>query len=401
MGTDTELRIRSGLSGGRQEEWGEAITAAGLQGAPTEAARTWIDGTYSLELESMIRRGLTFTAEAGGRHTELQDALREDPTTLQPGSNGGWAGLGLELVTGRTIFSISGRAEADGVKGVVPSQRVSLVTGAISMQTLIGEARNLHLGMVAYRLDDGLSTSTRIWPRMSFSSRYSERFAMYIRYRPAIDYLTLGEARTVNPFVANSFTIAPRRERFNLAIGLHYTVAPRIVLGFQVARRLFDLLPAWRRVDLVNESNSRGLFMLDGIDSPGLNETRLSVQGDPSNRLTFSGEIVLRDPTGGGIEELPHLPKFELTGGVNAVGPWNLDLGAEVTWLGERYGDTAGQASRRLDPAADLSLRTAKDFGDLLTIWLELRNVLDREIVIWEGYPMPGRTTALGISLRF
>ncbi len=401
LGTNTELRFRAGLATGRQEEWGEALPAASLQGTPTGAARTWIDGTYEVELESMIRRGLTFRAGAGGRHAELQDAIREDPTTLKPGSNGGWANIGLEWITGRSIFSITGRAEGDGVKGVVPARKVSLVSGDLSMQALVGEESNFYLGAIFYRLDDGLSVTTHIWPRVSFSSQYSERFGMYVRYHPSIDYLTLGAARIANPFVANSFIIAPRQERFNLAVGLRYTVAARIVLGFQVARRLFERLPVWRRVDLVNESNSRGLFMLDTIESPGLNETRMSIEGEPSDRFYFSSEIVLRNPTGRGIEELPHIPRFEFSGGVNAVGPWNIDLGARVTWLGERYGDTAGLASRRLAPAADLSLRTARSFGDKFTIWLELRNVLDREIVIWEGYPMPGRTTALGISLRF
>ncbi len=405
LGTNTELRIRAGFSGGRQEEWGDAITIAGLPGlqaAPADAARTWIDGTYGLEFESTLRRGLTFRAGAGGRHTELRDNTRQAPTTLEPGSNGGWADLGLEWVTGRTIFALSGRAEGDGVKGVLPGRTVSLVTSEVSMQTLVGEARNFHLGAVVYQLNDGLSTITRIWPRVSFSSRYSDRFRMYVRYHPAIDYLSLSAARVANPFVANSFTVTPRRERFNLAIGLTYTVAPRIEMEFQVARRIFELMPVWRRVDLTNESNSRGLFMLDGIDSPGLNETRLGLRGDPSERFVFSSEVVLRDVTGGGgIEELPHIPRFEFTGGINTVGPWNIELGAEVIWLGERYGDSAGLSSRRLEPAADLSLRTARKFGDLLTVWLELRNVLDREIVIWEGYPMPGRTTALGISLRF
>jgi len=401
LGTNTEFRFRTGLATGRQDEWGTAIPAAVLQGAPTDAARTWINGTYEVEIESLIRRGLTFRAGAGGRHAELQDEVRETSTTIKPGSNGGWADVGLEWVTRRSIFSIGGRAEADGVKGVVPARNVSLVSGELSMQSLVGEGRNLHLGAIFYRLNDGLSTSTRIWPRVSFSSQYSDRFGMYVRYHPSIDYLTLGEARIENPFVANSFTISPRQERFNLAVGLRYTVATRIVFGFQVARRLFERLPVWRRVDLVNESNSRGLFMLDTINSPGLNETRMSIEGEPRDRLYFSSEIVLRDPTGGGIEELPHIPRFEFSGSVNAVGPWNIDLGARVTWLGERYGDTAGDASRRLAPAADLGLRTAKNIGDLFTIWLELRNVLDREIVIWEGYPMAGRTTAFGISLRF
>jgi len=404
LGSNSELRIRAGLSGGRQEEWGDAITIAGLPGlqaAPADAARTWIGGTYGLEFESMLHRGLTFRAGAGGRHTELRDDTRQAPTGLEPGSNGGWADLGLEWVTGRTIFALSGRAEGDGVKGVLPGRTVSLVTGELSMQTLVGEARNFHLGAVVYQLNDGLTTITRIWPRVGFSSRYSDRFGMYVRYHPAIDYLSLGAARIANPFVANSFTVTPRRERFNLAIGLTYTVAPRIEMEFQVARRLFELMPVWRRVDLPNESNSRGLFMLDGIDSPGLNETRLGLRGDPSRRFVFSSEVVLRDVTGGGIEELPHIARFEFTGGINTVGPWNIELGAEVIWLGERYGDSAGLSSRRLEPAADLSLRTARRFGDLLTVWLELRNVLDREIVIWEGYPMPGRTTALGIAFRF
>ena len=82
-------------------------------------------------------------------------------------------------------------------------------------------------------------------------------------------------------------------------------------------------------------------------------------------------------------------------------GPWGLSLGADLNWLGERFGDSAGTAARRIAPAAELGFRVARTFAGSLTAWLELRNVFDSEVVLWESYSRPGRTTALGFSIAF
>jgi hypothetical protein len=39
--------------------------------------------------------------------------------------------------------------------------------------------------------------------------------------------------------------------------------------------------------------------------------------------------------------------------------------------------------------------------GSSITAWLEFRNLLGQDMALWEGYLLPGRTSALGFSVRF
>jgi len=396
----TRFRLGAGFASGRQEEWGGGVPGEGIPEAPGEAARTFADGSYELSGQLRIGRGLTLSGGAGGRHTGLRDEVRVTGSDLRPHSDGGWAGVGLHWVTEQTLLQLDGRFEGDRLRGVAPDETARLAQASLSLQTRIGETSSGRLGAVLYRMDSGLGSITRIWPLAEFTSHYSERFGMYIRYRPRLDYLTLGRARDDNPFVANSFQITPREERFNLAVGLTWIVAPRMTLEFEVARRQFDRLPLWRLAP-ASDPWSSGLFVLDGIVDVAVNETRLELAGSPWERMNLLVEVALRQPSGGGIEELSHLPGVEGTVGIGGEGPWGLDLEAELSWMGERYGDTAGSAARRLEAASELGFRIARTFGGSVTAWLELRNVFDSQIILWESYPSPGRTTAFGLSWAF
>ncbi len=394
----TRLRLNGGITGGRQEEWGAGVPAQGIPGVPAEAARTFADGRYEVSGEARIGRGVTMQAGAGGRHAGLRDQVRG--TDMRPQSDGGWVDFALDWVTSRTVLHARGRLEGDRTRGVNPPETARLTSTELTVRALIGEASSGMLGAIVYRMNSGLGTITRVWPQAEFTSHYSERFSMYMRFRPRLDYLSLGAAREQNPFIANTFAVTPREERFNLAVGLTYILAPQMTLQFEVARRQFDRLPLWRLAP-ASDPWSSGLFVLDGVVNVAVNETRLDLSGSPWPGVNVHTEVTLRQPSGGGIEELSHVPRIDMSAGVNGEGPWGLDLGVRLNWLGERFGDTAGSAERRLAPATDLGFRVARTFARSLTVWLELRNVLDSDVMLWESYLQPGRTTALGLSFAF
>ncbi len=400
LGADTELRINLGYSLGRGEEWGIGATNVGIPGVPDGATRSWFDADYSVEMKGSVRRGITLYGGVGGRNAGLKDDVRG--SGLQPRDQGGWISAGVEWLTGHTLVDLNARTESDRITGPQRSRDAALSSASLTVRSLVGETSSFLAGAVWYQVDAGIGQVTRIWPLAEFTSQYSDRFSMYVKYQPRIDYLSLGEARQQNPFVANSYVIAPGEERFHLKVGLRYIVAQHLTLEFQVARRQFDRLPLWRLAP-ASDPWSNGLFILDAVGPIGVNETRLNLEGTPGENLALSGELVLRDPSGGGIVELPHIPRLQFSGGIDCRGPWNLELGLRMTYLGERYGsgEQAGLDARKLAPASDMGIRVARGFGSTLTGWLELRNILDREIMVWEGYSMPGRTTALGLSLKF
>ena len=400
LGTDTELRINMGYSLGRGEEWGVGATNVGIPGVPDGATRSWFDADYSVEMKGSVRRGVTLYGGLGGRNAGLNDDVRE--SSPRPRDQGGWITAGMEWLTGHSLVGLNVRTESDRITGPQRTQDASLSSASLTVRSLVGETNSFLAGAVWYQVDAGIGQVTRIWPLAEFTSQYSDRFSMYVKYQPRIDYLSLGEARQQNPFVANSYEIAPVEERFHLTVGLRYMVAQHLTLEFQVARRQFDRLPLWRLVP-ASDPWSEGLFILNSVGSIGVNETRINLEGTPGENLALSGELVLRNPSGGGIEELPHIPRLQFSGGLDCRGPWNLELGLRINYLGDRYGsgEQAGLDARKLAPASDLGIRVARGFGSVLTGWLELRNILDQEIMVWEGYSMPGRTTALGLSLKF
>jgi len=396
----SQVRFGGGFTSGRQEEWGTGVPLQGIPRAPLGAERTFSDGHYEVAGEFRLRRGLTLALGAGGRHTGLRDRSRIGGTDLRPHSDGGWADLAFDWVTDRTVLELDARLEGDRMRGVTPDVTSRLAQASLTLQARVGEASSGLLGVGVYRMDSALGRVTRVWPRAKFTAHYSERFGMFIRYRPRFDYLTLGDARVVNPFVANTFQVTPREERFNLAVGLTWILAPRLTLQFEVARRQYDRLPLWRLAPNT-DFQSEGLFILDGIVDVAVNETRLDLAGSPWEGFDLETGVILRQPGGGGIAVLSHIPETEFRARITADGPWGLIFGSDLTWLGERFGDTAGTGDRRLAPAADLGFRVARTFAGSLTAWLELRNVFDSEIVLWESYARPGRTTAIGFSYAF
>jgi hypothetical protein len=400
LGSNAEARVMVAYLAGNREEWGTAIPTVGIPSVPAGADRSWFDGQYGLELDATLRRGLTLHASAGGRHAGIDDENRLPGTPVLPRSNGGWAETSLEWLTGRTLVRLSGRTEGDRLTGPRPRQTTSLSTASFTTRALFGRSNSVMLGVVWYGLEGGLGQTSRLWPLARFSSQYTDRLTMFAAYQPGIDYLRLGEARNQNPFVANGYQVVPREERFNLTIGLRYSLSRGMTIGFEVARRLYDRLPLWRRAP-ITESESDGLFVLDGLAAIGLSETRLSIEGEPAPGVQLEGALVVRAPTGGGIAELPHLPRFSLSGQVEARGPWRFDTSIRLVHMGERFGAPDGGSDRLLSAATDLGLRVSHPIGNSVTAWLELRNLLGQEMALWEGYLLPGRTSALGFSIRF
>ncbi|MFO7767860.1 MAG: hypothetical protein R6W82_02745 [bacterium] len=388
----TDLRVRAGYGIGRQQEWSAL--------APTDAERVWYRGSYSADLESMPTRGLTLSLGAGGRHAGLTDEVRVPGTVLEPASNGGWASAGLEWMRGRVLITARGEAERDLLRRPGEDQDVSLASARLGVRTLTGEAGSFMLGAALYHVDAGLGPATRVWPVAEFTSQYSERFSMFARYEPHMYYDPLGEAREENPFAASSFKVVPSEERFHLTVGVHYALTPRTTLRFEVGRRLYDRLPFWRPAP-ATDIGHEGLFVLGQRAGAALSETRVTLEGRPGPVTVFDGEVILRVPGGEGIQEIPHMARFEASGGLEVQGPWSIGLETRLRYLGERYSTVSGDPASRIEPAADLGVRASRALSGGSTLWLELRNILDQEMVLWQGYPLPGRTLALGISVRF
>jgi hypothetical protein len=334
-----------------------------------------------------------------GRHAGLSDAVRTPGLEHHPTSNGWQLEATGGVTAGRVLVSLEAGHQQDHITGSGPSQDVHLSQAMVGLSTRVGEASSFSVGGVWYHLADDLSIRDRLWPRAEFVTRYSERLDLYIRYRPGITYRTLGQAHGENPFVANDFRMVPREEDFHLGIGLRYQPLSGWTAGFEVARRQFDRLPVWRRAPLT-DSESAGLFILGALTGVMVNETRLEVTGRLSPQLDLRSELLLRQPVGG-LAEIPHLPRFALRTALEAAGPWGLGLSLHIDHVGLRYGDEGGSAGRRLAAATDLGLGVQRAFGRRWLAWVALRNLLDRDMANWEGYPLPGRTSAAGISLRF
>lgn len=388
----TDLRVRAGYGTGWQQEWAAS--------APPGAERDWYRGFYSAELESVPIRGLTLNLGAGGRHGGFTDGVRVPGSVLEPASNGGWASAGAEWLRGGLLVSLRGNAERDRILRPGEDQDASLASARLAVRTVTGESGSLMLGAELYHVDAALGPATRVWPIAEFSSQYSDRFSMFVRYEPHMDYMPLGEAREENPFTANSFRVVPREERFHLAVGVDYAVTPETTLRFEVGRRLYDRLPFWRPAP-ATDIGHEGLFVLDERTGATMSETRITLEGRPRSVLTYDGELLLRVPGGEGIQEVPHLARFEASASLGLQGPWSTHLEGHLRHIGERYSTLSADPGSRIDPVTDLGMRASRALSAGFTLWLELRNILDQEMVLWQGYPLPGRTSALGISVRF
>jgi outer membrane cobalamin receptor len=129
-----------------------------------------------------------------------------------------------------------------------------------------------------------------------------------------------------------------------------------------------------------------------------------SVRGDLGAGVSCRGAYTYADVRDRDTERvLPYRPRHTLSGHVEYVRSFRYDrvhltLRLGGTYLGERYADTEESV-----PVGEVGLLDARATLRIIDVWLyyEIRNLLSADYEYILDYPMPKRTTSIGIAWQF
>jgi vitamin B12 transporter len=132
-------------------------------------------------------------------------------------------------------------------------------------------------------------------------------------------------------------------------------------------------------------------------------ENRFSVAA-PDNRISFTvayTRMNAEDETGATVRQLIYRPKNKID--LNLGTEWfGIYLGVACQWIDSRYADSENMV--RLDPYSLVHSKLGKDIvlnHYTVELAFQVLNLLDKSIVIVDGYPSPGRELRFSLGLKY
>jgi outer membrane cobalamin receptor len=101
--------------------------------------------------------------------------------------------------------------------------------------------------------------------------------------------------------------------------------------------------------------------------------------------------------------QIPYTPRVSGSGKLAVETPW-IDVAYSLLWSGKRYALFQNYAENRLPGYADHSISASRSFKwkeKLISVNLEVLNLLNENYAIVKWFPMPGRSVRGTVSLRF
>ncbi|MDO9153308.1 MAG: TonB-dependent receptor [Paludibacter sp.] len=101
--------------------------------------------------------------------------------------------------------------------------------------------------------------------------------------------------------------------------------------------------------------------------------------------------------------QIPYTPRVSGSGKASIETPW-VDISYSLLWSGKRYGGFQNFAENRLPRYSDHGISAARDFklkDKLLSVNLEILNLLNENYAIIKWFPMPGRSVRGTVAVRF
>ncbi|MDO9633504.1 MAG: TonB-dependent receptor plug domain-containing protein [Paludibacter sp.] len=101
--------------------------------------------------------------------------------------------------------------------------------------------------------------------------------------------------------------------------------------------------------------------------------------------------------------QIPYTPRISGSGRIGVETPW-IDLSYSLLWSGHRYAGFQNYAENRLPGYADHGISISQDYyiqNKVLSVNIEMLNILDENYAIVKWFPMPGRSLRATVGLKF
>jgi hypothetical protein len=127
------------------------------------------------------------------------------------------------------------------------------------------------------------------------------------------------------------------------------------------------------------------------------------LSADIDDDITVSSEFNYYKYSLTNLKYAIHRPEAELRFNIEYRYSSKLKFGANLLYLGERYGlnDVPGSEYKKLDSNIDVCLNAEYKFSDYFYSFLRINNLFDSEYEKWQGYPNYGINLMAGVSFCF
>ncbi len=148
-----------------------------------------------------------------------------------------------------------------------------------------------------------------------------------------------------------------------------------------------------------------GLFNLRRVQDVRLSELQFGATGNITTTVRLQGSLSLNSDhlqhpgARGGDDRIPYRPDYLIRGRMEMPLPARVALEGEAELIGERRRGL--ELPGRLPEVFLLHARLSRAFGAHLHGHFSIRNLLNREYVIWEGYQEPGVQLFLGLRYSY
>ena len=235
----------------------------------------------------------------------------------------------------------------------------------------------------------------RLAPSLRLAYIPNNHWGLSLAAWAGLRYSSYNDRLSENPYSSHSLSLAADDSPLSLQLRADYRLAGTMLFQAGLFHGRYDLLNYWQR-DAVT-----GLIDLQQVKEVRLTEMQVSGRIGLRHDMMLHGEILFnndqlkRAVSSGDENRIPYRPDFRARASLAMPLSWQLQLTAETEIIGQRRRglDRAG----RLPAYALLNAALRRTFGKQFSANLSVRNLLDRDYVVWEGYDEPGIQIMAGI----
>ncbi len=250
---------------------------------------------------------------------------------------------------------------------------------------------------------DTLVSKSRFSPYARMNAVPNEKIGLSLHLSTGLSQSTYKDSWQNNFYLAHRVPMQPAEEKFGIKLKADVAASEQIKFKGSYHRQWMDKLFYWQA------DTSTGLIYLNPIKDTKLTEIEIGVLAElsPKTRLQASyieyADVVsgIKDSlnTGAKLNRLPYRPDFRvpIRASIQLLPQMNLTLTADV--IGKRHKELLSDAT--LPTFALFHLDLKYNVLDNVTALVSVRNLLDAQYSLWQGYNEMGITVLGGVRAQF
>jgi hypothetical protein len=245
---------------------------------------------------------------------------------------------------------------------------------------------------------DSLESESKVSPFVRINFMPNNKVGVTGSFYNGLEYLTYSEWWQNNPYISHTFSQRAQDVEFGFKLDLDIQLLPAVGFSGGFSRRWMNRMYYWESEPLDQ------LFNLQEFNDVRLTEFQIGSSFQLTERtrlqidfISYSDKLDSTKAVSA-LDRIPYRPNFRIPirASVQLLDDMWITLDADI--YGERRSNL--NSSQRLPSFGLINAQITKDFGDIFSAVISVRNLLDSDYVVWENYPAMGVTVLGGVRVR-